>query len=67
MLPPRLRSLSAVTWSMVAKTRGFPLCRHSVFFSRDYSREFAEIFGRHDHLEAVSAFTEKREPHYTGE
>lgn len=29
--------------------------------------EFAETFGRHDHLEAVSAFYEKREPHYTGE
>jgi 1-hydroxycarotenoid 3,4-desaturase len=45
-LAPRLRSLSAITWSMVAKTDGFPLCRHSVFFSRDYPREFAEIFGR---------------------
>lgn len=45
-LAPRLRSLSAMTWSMVAKTEGFPLSRHSVFFSRDYPREFAEIFGR---------------------
>jgi 1-hydroxycarotenoid 3,4-desaturase len=31
---------------MVAKTEGFPLSRHSVFFSRDYPREFTEIFGR---------------------
>jgi 1-hydroxycarotenoid 3,4-desaturase len=37
------RSLSAVTFSAVAKTRGFPLVRHNVFFSRDYAREFREI------------------------
>jgi 1-hydroxycarotenoid 3,4-desaturase len=40
------RSLSAITWSMVAKTEGFPLSRHSVFFSRDYATEFKDIFGR---------------------
>ncbi|KIZ41705.1 MULTISPECIES: 1-hydroxycarotenoid 3,4-desaturase CrtD [Rhodopseudomonas] len=40
------RSLSAITWSMVAKADGFPLSRHSVFFSRDYAREFTDIFGR---------------------
>jgi len=43
---PKLRSLSAVTWSMLATTAGFPLSRHSVFFSRDYAREFTDIFGR---------------------
>ncbi len=37
------RSLSAVTFSAVAKTGGFPLVRHNVFFSRDYPREFREI------------------------
>ncbi|MFV8751681.1 1-hydroxycarotenoid 3,4-desaturase CrtD [Nannocystaceae bacterium ST9] len=37
------RSLSAVTWSMVARTRGFPLAHHSVFFSPDYPSEFAEL------------------------
>lgn len=37
------RSLSAVTFSAVAKTTGFPLVRHNVFFSRDYPREFREI------------------------
>jgi 1-hydroxycarotenoid 3,4-desaturase len=45
---PRLsaaRSLSAVTWSAVAATAGFPLLRHTVFFSRDYAAEFDELFG----------------------
>lgn len=38
------RSLSAVTWNLVAQTNGFPLLRHSVFFSRDYPKEFNDIF-----------------------
>ena len=37
---PDARSLSAVTWAMVARTGGFPLVRHNVFFSDDYAREF---------------------------
>jgi 1-hydroxycarotenoid 3,4-desaturase len=41
---PSERSLSAFTWSLVARTEGFPLSRHSIFFSRDYAREFHEIF-----------------------
>jgi 1-hydroxycarotenoid 3,4-desaturase len=41
--PGAERSLSAVTFSAVAKTEGFPLVRHNVFFSRDYPREFREI------------------------
>jgi 1-hydroxycarotenoid 3,4-desaturase len=40
---PAQRSLSAVTWNLVAPTEGFPLLRHTVFFSRDYAGEFAEI------------------------
>ncbi len=40
------RSLSAVTWSMVAETSGFELAHHNVFFPNDYPREFEEIFGR---------------------
>jgi 1-hydroxycarotenoid 3,4-desaturase len=31
---------------MTARTSGFPLHHHSVFFSRDYRREFDEIFGQ---------------------
>ena len=38
------RSLSAMTWNLVATTEGFPLVRHSVFFSRDYPAEFDAIF-----------------------
>lgn len=45
-VPAEARSLSAVTWTLTAKTSGFPLLRHNVFFSRDYRREFEDIFGR---------------------
>jgi len=48
-VPPAQRSLSAVTWSLVAETRGFPLLRHTVFFSRDYPAEFDAIF-KHSRL-----------------
>jgi 1-hydroxycarotenoid 3,4-desaturase len=37
------RSLSAVTWAMAARTEGFGLTRHNVFFSRDYKAEFDDI------------------------
>lgn len=37
------RSLSAVTWSALARTRGFPLAHHNVFFSRDYPEEFRAL------------------------
>lgn len=40
------RSLSAITWSIHAKTRGFELDRHNVFFEADYQREFDDIFKR---------------------
>jgi 1-hydroxycarotenoid 3,4-desaturase len=46
-IAPSKRSLSAITWSMVGKAKGFPLSRHSVFFSRDYAAEFDAIFRRH--------------------
>lgn len=45
----RRRSLSAVTWALLARTNGFPLVRHSVFFSHDYAAEFEQIF-RHRRL-----------------
>ncbi len=42
--PPAHRSLSAITWLMNARTDGFPLTRHNVFFSGDYKAEFDAIF-----------------------
>lgn len=42
-MPRAGRSLSAVTWAMHARTDGFPLVRHNVFFSKDYAREFDEL------------------------
>jgi 1-hydroxycarotenoid 3,4-desaturase len=38
------RSLSALTWAMNARTRGFPLLRHNVFFGADYAGEFETLF-----------------------
>jgi 1-hydroxycarotenoid 3,4-desaturase len=46
LAPPRARSLSAVTWALVARAEGFPLERHNVFFDRDYASEFDDIFRR---------------------
>ena len=43
MTPIKARSLSAITWSMQAKTQGFPLLRHNVFFSDAYRAEFDDI------------------------
>ncbi|MDQ2779635.1 MAG: phytoene desaturase family protein [Pseudomonadota bacterium] len=39
------RSLSALTWNLLAPTHGFPLARHSVFFSDNSAREFDDLFG----------------------
>ena len=44
-IPPKARSLSAMVWSAHARTSGFDLSHHNVFFSRDYAREFRELFG----------------------
>lgn len=43
---PSRRSLSALTWSMLAETSGFELAHHNVFFPDDYPREFNDIFGQ---------------------
>jgi 1-hydroxycarotenoid 3,4-desaturase len=51
-LDRRARSLSAVTWSLLAKAEGFPLLRHNVFFSRDYRAEFSDIV-QHQRLPAA--------------
>ena len=44
IVPRPERSLSAVTWALVAKTSGFALSHHNVFFSDDYKAEFDAIF-----------------------
>ncbi len=36
-------SLSAITWCLQAKSSGFELSHHTVFFSDDYIREFEEL------------------------
>jgi 1-hydroxycarotenoid 3,4-desaturase len=43
---PASRSLSALTWSINARTSGFPLLQHNVFFAPDYAAEFRDIFAR---------------------
>jgi 1-hydroxycarotenoid 3,4-desaturase len=49
-MPPPLqatqRSLSAVTWALHARTAGFPLVRHNVFFDDDYASEFDDVFAK---------------------
>ena len=40
------RSLSAVTWAIHARSEGFPLARHNVFFDDDYASEFGDVFRR---------------------
>ena len=40
------RSLSALTWSVLARSSGFPLSRHNVFFSQDYRAEFDDLATR---------------------
>ncbi len=48
-MPARERSLSALTWCVTGRARGFPLLRHTVFFSDAYEREFDDVF-RHDRI-----------------
>lgn len=43
---PGARSLSAVTWTMLAEAEGFPLHRHNVFFGGDSEAEFGDLFAR---------------------
>ncbi len=46
-IPNGARSLSAMTWAMGARTSGFELARHTVFFPREhYLSEFKAIFER---------------------
>ncbi len=46
--PRRAASLSAVTRCEVARTAGFPLAHHTVFFGADYPDEFDAIFRRRE-------------------
>jgi len=55
-LPLAQRSLSAITWSMHARTEGFPLLRHNVFFSSDYAREFNDLFARRQPPESPTVY-----------
>ncbi len=54
--PRERRSLSAIVWTARAETDGFPLERHNVFFSRDFAREFADIFRDRRPPEAPSIY-----------
>ena len=56
--PPnrRDRSLSALTWAMLAEAEGFPLLRHTVFFSDDYPAEFEDLFTRNRLPAAPTAY-----------
>jgi 1-hydroxycarotenoid 3,4-desaturase len=44
----RQRSLSAIVWCARARTAGFPLAHHTVFFADAYQREFAAVFGKRE-------------------
>ena len=43
----RQRSLSALTLAIHAKTTGFPLVHHNLFFNQNYASEFQDIFQHH--------------------
>ena len=62
MIPPKARFLSAITWSMQARTQGFPLLRHNVFFSDAYRAEFDDILlhGRVPHAPTVYVCAQDR-------
>ncbi len=63
---PPLRSLSAITWAVAAKTKGFPLSRHNVFFSRDYTKEFRELTNGFPSDPTVYVCAQDREGDVTG-
>jgi 1-hydroxycarotenoid 3,4-desaturase len=53
---PAQRSLSAVTWCVSARTSGFPLAHHNVFFAEDYEDEFDAIFRRRAITDAPTVY-----------
>lgn len=50
------RSLSAVTWCIHGRPRGFALDYHNVFFASDYPREFQSIFQERRVTEAPTVY-----------
>ncbi len=50
------RSLSAVTWCVHARTSGFKLAHHNVFFAENYADEFDAIFRRRDITAAPTVY-----------
>jgi 1-hydroxycarotenoid 3,4-desaturase len=50
------RSLSALTISMVAETRGFKLAHHNVFFQNGSQREFSDLFNQRTLPSAPSVY-----------
>lgn len=50
------RSLSAITWCMTARTSGFPLTHHNVFFADNYPDEFDAVFRRRDIVAAPTVY-----------
>ena len=60
------RSLAAITWATLAETRGFPLARHNVFFSRDYAQEFRELSTGYPSDPTVYICAQDREGHEAG-
>ena len=65
--PQKSRSLSAVTWNLVAQTRGFDLAHHSVFFSSDYRAEFDDIFRHHRLPRVPTVYICAQDRHERGE
>ncbi|AGA91700.1 phytoene desaturase [Thioflavicoccus mobilis 8321] len=43
---PSERSHSLMAWTLTARTEGFPLVRHTYFYSDDYPAEFRDVFDR---------------------
>lgn len=46
-VPLAERSLSLMAWTLNARTSGFPLVRHTYFYSNDYAAEFRDVFERY--------------------
>jgi 1-hydroxycarotenoid 3,4-desaturase len=56
VIKPAERSLSAITWCVHGRTRGFPLHHHNVFFAENYPDEFAAVFQRRSIVDAPTVY-----------